>query len=119
MKRSYLLIFLFIFCTIGKNSIAQKFQWAKKIGGIGYEVAKAIAVDAVGNIYITGSFDSTLDFDPGAGGYNLTPTGVEDMFVAKYNQSGSLLWAKRMGDADNEIYNESRVYSGSIIVDRL
>lgn len=75
------------------------YLWAKKIGSIqGTDYASAIALDGNGNIYITGVFEQTVDFDPGAGTAELTGIGRGDVFIAKYDPSGNYLWAKRMGD---------------------
>jgi hypothetical protein len=46
---------------------------------------------------VIGSFDGTVDFDPGPGTSNQTSAGADDIFVAKYSATGSLLWARRMG----------------------
>jgi Secretion system C-terminal sorting domain len=72
-------------------SVAQPgFTWAKKAGFEGL----AITNDAAGNIYITGIFSGTIDFDPNAGIHNLTSVGVIDTFVMKINAAGNLIWAK-------------------------
>ncbi len=47
-------------------------EWAKSLGGMGDDYSNSIALDDSGNVFITGSFANTLDFDPGAGTYNLT-----------------------------------------------
>lgn len=58
----------------------------------------ALTTDASGNIYVTGGFGSTTDFDPGAGVYNLVSAGNLDYFVLKLNSSGDFVWAKRTGN---------------------
>ena len=55
----------------------------KSIGGTGYDEANGITVDLSGNIYITGSFADTVDFDPGPGTYNLTETYGRSIYVLK------------------------------------
>ena len=57
-------------------------QWAKSVGGTSSVLGPSIAVDASGNVYVTGVFQGTADFDPGAGTTNLTSAGGADMFLA-------------------------------------
>jgi Ig-like domain CHU_C associated/Beta-propeller repeat len=79
------------------------FQWAKRIGGSGFDAARSLVVDDVsGNIYTTGSFQGTVDFDPGAGTFNLTSAGNNDVFILKLDASGNFLWAKNIGGASDE-----------------
>lgn len=78
------------------------FIWANQMGGSSFDVAKAIALDLSGNIYTTGRFQSTADFDPGAGSYNLTSFGLIDIFVSKLDPNGNFLWAKQMGGNGND-----------------
>ncbi|MCC6698654.1 MAG: SBBP repeat-containing protein, partial [Candidatus Hydrogenedentes bacterium] len=62
----------------------------------------AIAADASGNVYVTGRYHNTVDFDPGAGTQNLTSNGNNDIFVCKLDADGALVWAKGMGGASEE-----------------
>ncbi len=78
------------------------FAWAKKTGGINHEAGNAIAADASGNLYVTGAFLQTVDFDPGAGIVNLTAAGSSDIFVFKLDGSGNFAWAKQLGGSNNE-----------------
>lgn len=82
---------------VAKLDAAGNFNWAINLGGSGIDAARDIAVDPAGNIYITGNFEDTADFDPGIGIYNLTCVGGSDIFVCKLSSSGSLIWAKQMG----------------------
>jgi hypothetical protein len=79
---------------ISKLNTAGNFVWAKNIGGTGYDYARSMAIDASGNIYTTGAFDGTVDFDPGAGIFNLTSNGG---FILKLDASGNYVWAKNLG----------------------
>ncbi len=94
------------------------YVWSKGIGGTGTEAVNKIVVDATGSVYITGLFNATVDFNPGAGVANLSSNGatVYDAFFAKYTTSGNYVWAKSIGstgedkgygiavDVDNNVY---------------
>src|SRR3989304_4344772 len=68
--------------------------WAKSMGGASDDRGYSIAIDGSGNVYTTGYFWGTADFDPGAGTYNLTPAGgSQDIFVSKLNGPGNFGWA--------------------------
>ncbi|MBK9533535.1 MAG: SBBP repeat-containing protein [Chitinophagaceae bacterium] len=83
---------------VSKLDAAGNFIFAKQIGSGSTEArGQSIKVDASGNIYTTGMFFTTGDFDPGAGIYNLTALGDQDIFVSKLDASGNFLWAKQMG----------------------
>jgi len=82
---------------------AQQFDWAKRIGGPLQEEANAIATDAWGNVYTTGYFKGTVDFDPGIEPYNLTSAGDYDIFISKIDASGNFVWAKRIGSTSADV----------------
>ena len=86
------------------------YVWAKSFGGWLVDSANAVAVDSSGNVYTTGVFRDTADFDPGAGTTNLTSNGGTDVFVSKLDSSGDLVWAKSFGGTNNE-------YGFSVAVD--
>src|SRR5262252_9201733 len=67
--------------------------WAKKLGGASIDIGNAIIADSAGNVYTTGFFRVTCDFDPGAGTYNLTSAGLGDIFVSNLDASGNFVWA--------------------------
>lgn len=67
--------------------------WARKAGGVGTDAAYAVTADASGNAYITGDFSGTADF----GGVQLTSGATLNSFVAKYDPTGALIWAVRIG----------------------
>jgi len=72
-------------------------DWANTSGSTGNEYANGVAIDGTGNVYVTGQFTNTVDFDPGAGTANLTSAGNTDAFVAKYDSAGVYLWAFAIG----------------------
>ncbi len=72
---------------------APSLVWAVGMGGPSGDQGHGIAVDAAGNVYTTGYFQGTTDFEPGAGVTNLTSAGSGDVFVQKLDPSGNLVWA--------------------------
>ncbi len=75
------------------SSFSQTWSWAKSYGGNSYDDGNAIAVDAAGNSYVTGSFQDTAIF----GSFTLIADGDADIFTAKFDPSGNCLWVKKGG----------------------
>lgn len=94
---------------IAKYNSNGVFIWAFNMGGNGNASAynnnsnqgSGIACDTLGNIYATGYFEGTPDFNPGAGVNNLTANGLYDVWVAKYDVNGNYSWAFRIGGASS------------------
>ena len=95
--KKILLSIICIIATVLANAQTPGFQWAKDMGGAAGSIGGSIAIDALGNVYTTGSFLGTVDFDPGAGTYNLTSTGYVDIFISKLDAFGNFVWAKDIG----------------------
>ena len=78
------------------------YQWAKTFGSaLGGSNIKpyAVAVDASGNVAVTGSFQNTIDF----GGGPIVANGFSfDAFAFKLNSAGTHVWSKGMGGTTNE-----------------
>ncbi|MDP6159742.1 MAG: SBBP repeat-containing protein, partial [Acidimicrobiales bacterium] len=70
--------------------------------GIDADAVYSVAVDSSGNVYTTGYFNDTVDFDPGPGTANLTSNGSSDVFVSKLDSSGDLVWAKSFGGSESD-----------------
>jgi len=87
---------------IQKLDSAGNFLWVKQMGGTGNDYGSSITTDAGGNVYTTGRFSYTVDFDPGAGTNNLISSGYDDIFIQKLNSAGNLLWVKQMGGTSND-----------------
>ena len=80
--------------------------WAKRIGGTSGEIGQDLALDSSGNIYATGSFYGTVDFDPGLSTTNLSASGFnDDIFILKLDTAGVFSWAKKMGGSGNDVGN--------------
>ncbi|PHX82007.1 MAG: hypothetical protein CK539_06890, partial [Flavobacteriales bacterium] len=98
---------------ISKLDASGNFVWANAMGGIGDDGGYSIALDGSGNVYTTGLFRGTADFDPGAGLANLTSSGTYDIFISKLDASGNFVWAKAMGGTGSESVGGSIALDGS------
>lgn len=94
---------LILFLGTAQLIYAQNLVWAKQQGGTSDDYCNAIAVDNAGNVYSTGSFSGTADFDSGPGVFNLTSAGLDDIYISKLDASGNLLWAKRIGGVGSDL----------------
>lgn len=73
--------------------------WAKSAGGIYADVGNSVAVDASGNAYVTGFFQSsTIIF----GSDTLKNAGYDNIFLTKFDPNGNVLWAKSAGGGPDE-----------------
>jgi hypothetical protein len=86
---------------ISKLDINGKFVWAKKVGGTSLDEGYGLKLDHDGNVYVTGYFRGTADFDPGPGVHNITASASAsagpDFFVLKLDANGDFVWAKSFG----------------------
>jgi gliding motility-associated-like protein len=89
----YLWITLIVSIANAQNPI---FQWAKSVGGVDPDFCTAITTDHSSNVYSTGYFTVSADFDPGPAVYTLTCGSLNwDPFVTKLDSAGNFLWAKQ------------------------
>ncbi len=88
--------------------------WARSAGGAGSESGSGVAIDKSGNVVVTGYFGGTATF----GGTTLTSAGAYDVFVARYNAAGTVLWARSAGGPiDDDTGNAVAVDgSGNVVV---
>lgn len=89
------------------NCFGQDLDWATSIGGIDWDSGKSIATDNFGNVYVTGEFRDTVDFDPGINTFNLISGGNQDIFITKLDSSGGLIWAKQIGGSQSTSFEQA------------
>jgi len=70
---------------IQKLDLDGNFIWAKAIGSSTFDEGYGVSVDPIGDLYIAGTYQNTVDFDPGAGEFDLTSNGDLDIFILKLN----------------------------------
>lgn len=96
--------------VIARFDASGRHLWSRRFGNGENQYATAVAVDAAGNSIITGGFWGRLDFreqvddDDGDddGDTRIESAGESDIFVAKLDPEGSIVWAKRFGDETHQ-----------------
>jgi hypothetical protein len=76
------------------------FNWVKTFSVTlpsGNMTSDAISVDQFNNIYFTGSFTGTQEFNPGSSSFTMQASGDSDAFLEKFNSAGNFQWAFRFG----------------------
>ncbi len=111
MKRFTASLVLCILMSLVLSQVARSqtsvFEWVKILGVVdnpdkrdnGQCISFSMTLDNEGNMYTTGFFSDTLDFDPGASEYNLTTFGKlsqRNVFITKLDTNGDLIWAKSL-----------------------
>jgi hypothetical protein len=83
---------------VARYSAAGAHQWSSRFGDAQDQRAYGAAVDAAGNVALTGYFYGTMDF----GGPAMALTGISaDIFLAKLDASGAHVWSKAFGTTLN------------------
>lgn len=77
---------IFVLCLSPEGNLV----WGGSMGGPEYDFSGGIHADNAGNVYTTGSFKATADFNPSENIYELTSLAGPDIFIAKLSQGSSL-----------------------------
>jgi hypothetical protein len=93
------------------------YEWGFGTGpsGSSNESVEGICFDVDGNMYVTGTFRGSVDFDPSPGFAVLTGTdagfsSTENTFILKFDSDSTLLWAKQFNNGYN--INNALAYDG-------
>lgn len=104
---------------VAKYDPSGNFIWAKGFGGQYLENVCSVVTDTANNVYVTGTFQDTIDFDPGPGTFTLNSPGY-DLFILKLNSQGNFAWAKKTAVTTNTAALHARCMtldpSGNIFV---
>jgi hypothetical protein len=89
--------------------------WAKSVSGPNTEASSCNSIDIYGNVYFTGYFNSP---SISIGGINLFNSGSDNqIFIAKYDSTGLILWAEALGDLGYDIcFSSSNDSFGNVYV---
>jgi hypothetical protein len=100
-----------------KYDSAGNYQWTRVVGGTSADGGKAITVDSSDNIYVSGYFSGTADFDPGTGTDSRDSVGSNDIFLTKYNSSGNYQWTKSIGGTGSDrSYSVTTDLTGNVYI---
>lgn len=115
---------------ITKTHSSGQLAWANKLdinSGISTGPYRFVSMstDDLSNIYISGVFKGTVDFDPGPATVNLSASspGTDDLFILKLDSAGNFLWAKSiastaasfMGNYTKILSNGENIYLSGFI----
>jgi hypothetical protein len=113
-----------------KLNSAGNFVWANSAENSFLEEGHVIRLDETNsNVYVTGQFSDTIDFDAGPGTHLESSAGSNDLFVLQTDTAGNFHWVYHLpgtnydrGDAlivspDHHVYVEGTVFSDSVDVD--
>jgi len=82
---------------VAKYASDGSLDWAERIGGSGNDRANAITLDSRDGLYLTGSFEGTVDFDPSDVVHSYQSRGGSDMFTLKLNVDGKYHYVRTVG----------------------
>jgi hypothetical protein len=79
------------------------YGWTRRMGGTAYDYGRSVTTDLLGNIYVGGYFNGTVDFGADFGTTDIkTPAGGEDIFITRINVHSGYGWTRRMGGASSD-----------------
>lgn len=77
--------------------------WARRVGSTGIDECLGVAASDGGGVVAVGQFAGSVVLGGGEpGATTLVPAGTSDAFVARFDGSGALSWARRAGSATND-----------------
>lgn len=98
---------------ITKTNSSGVYQWAVKAGDGGSDRGLAIKTDSKGNSYVTGFYSGIAKF----GVKTITSAGLQDVFVARYDRNGNLVWVVSAGGTQADIGNAINVdNNGNVVI---
>ncbi|MFL5741704.1 MAG: hypothetical protein ACJ75B_15870, partial [Flavisolibacter sp.] len=107
-----------LICFVSLKASSQQWTYAAGFGNktTFVDAGQAIATDALGNVYITGKFDSSINFGNGTASLTAVATGTKvDGFVAKFNSSGLCQWSRRFGGPGTDLGGLGIVTDGTLV----
>lgn len=88
---------------IVKYTSAGVYSWARLYGAAGWDHAYDMAMDTKGNLYLTGLFMGTTNYNPSNPATAHTSNGLADIFLLKVSNTGSYIWSRAFGSTQDDV----------------
>ena len=99
-KKPFQVFLMIFFLIVASSSLkSQNVTWAIGLGSTGSDQGYDISTDSSGNVYVTGWFSGTIQI----GGQTITSSGQQDIFVACFDNTGTLNWLRQAGGPSNDV----------------
>ena len=99
---------------VARTNSHGEITWVKQFGGTGSDAAYANDLDANGNIFVSGYYSGTMTVD---GTTLVSNSASQDVFLAKLDPSGTLLWIRTFGGYDHDfVYDLAVDQAGNAII---
>jgi hypothetical protein len=85
------------------------YLWSAHPGGGFQDELSTVTTDAAGNIYAAGTWEGTVDLDPGPATANHTAVNLKDFAVSQYTPAGTFTWAAIVGSNNNDFVHRIHV----------
>ena len=90
------------------------YVWTRRMGGTGSDCGNSITTDSSGNVYVTGTYNDTVNFmSDFSGTDNRTSVGGCDVFVTRLNNNGSYEWTRCISGSDDDGESSMSIISDS------
>ncbi len=83
-------------------------SYSTYLGGSGTDVGTGITTDSAGDAYVVGWTGST-NFPVTGGVYGTILNGPTDVFIAKFNPTGSLMWSTYLGGSGDDVQYDAQI----------
>lgn len=112
----FILLLSVIFFSFQLHSQSPNWEWSRsaKYDSLSYDGLKDMCADKSGNCFLFGEFGYRIIFDSDT----LNSTGNENLFLAKYDNSGNVLWTKNIGRCSTALqdFSETADDSGNVLI---
>lgn len=99
---------------VAKMDASGQFLWGKKLGGVLDDELQGLALDDMGNIYLTGNFLGVISDGQG---WSIESSGFNnDVFVVKMDSTGQVIWGQRLGDTHEDAATSITTQDGQLAI---